>query len=111
MFQRILLAWPSDAPPRRALEVARSLAETYAAELAVCCLGDGAAAARAALGAHAAVASLPRPHADRELLRYAHEHAFDLLVVGRRRAGEPLPRRLVDRAALRVLIVPEEPAG
>src|SRR5579884_3340510 len=43
MFQRVLLAWPSDAPPRRALEVARSLAETYAAELAVCCLVDRAA--------------------------------------------------------------------
>jgi hypothetical protein len=107
MFQRILLAWPHDQPPQRSLELARSLADAYDAELTVCCLGDGAVEAQAAAGAEALVASLPAAHGDRELLRYAHEHAFDLLVVGRVHENEPLPRKLIESASLPVLVVAE----
>jgi hypothetical protein len=107
MFQRILLAWPTDTPPRRSLEVARSLADSYDAELTVCCLGDGAVEAQAAAGADAVVATLPAAHGDRELLRYAHEHAFDLIVVGRVHEHESLPRHLVESASPPVLIVAE----
>jgi hypothetical protein len=108
MFQRILLAWPHDTPPTKSLELARSLAEVYDAELTVCCLGNGAVEAQAAAGADAVVDSLPAAHADRELLHYAHEHAFDLLVIGRVSEDEPLPRRVIDWASLPVLVVAEE---
>ena len=109
MFQRVLLAWPHDRPPRRSLELARSLADAYDAELVVCCLGDGAVEAQAAAGPDVVVESLPAAHGDRELLRYAHAHAFDLLIVGRVRENEPLPRQLIERASMPVLVVAEEP--
>jgi hypothetical protein len=109
MFHRILLAWPHDTPPTRSLQVARSLAEVYDAELTVCCLGDGTVEAQAAAGADAVVESLPAGHADRDLLHYAHEHAFDLLVIGRMSEAEHLPRQLIDWASLPVLVVAEEP--
>lgn len=109
MFHRILLAWPHDAPPTRSLDVARSLAEVYDAELTVCCLGNGAVEAQAAAGPEVLVESLPAARADRELLRYAHRHAFDLLVIGRVGENEPLPRRVIDWAWLPVLVVVEEP--
>ena len=109
MFQRILLAWPHDTPPTRSLQVAQSLADTYGAELTVCCLGNGAVEARAAAGADATIESLPAAHADRELLHYAHKHAFDLLVIGRVHQDEPLPRRVIGWASLPVLVVAEEP--
>jgi nucleotide-binding universal stress UspA family protein len=109
MFHRILLAWPRDTPPTRSLLVARSLAEVYDAELTVCCLGDGAVEAQAAAGADVVVESLPAGHVDRELLQYAHEHAFDLLVIGRAREAEHLARQVIDWASLPVLVVAEEP--
>jgi len=108
MFQRILLAWHADRPPREALDVASSLADAYEAELAVCCIGDGAVEAQAAVGTDATVTSVPIAHADRELLRYAHAHGFDLLVVGRTDENEPLPRRLIEWASMPVLVVAEE---
>jgi hypothetical protein len=109
MFQRILLAWQHQTPPLKSLELARSLAEVYAAELTICCLGNGAVEAQAAAGADVVVESLPDGHADRDLLHYAHEHAFDLLVIGRVSETEQLPRRVIDRASLPVLVVAEEP--
>lgn len=45
-----MLAWPHDQPPQRSLELARSLADAYEAELAICCLGNGAVEAQAAAG-------------------------------------------------------------
>ena len=110
MFQRILLAWQHDQPPQQSLELARSLADAFDAELTVCCLGDGAVEAQAAVGAEAEVASLPATDGDRELLRFAHEHAFDLLVVGRVRENVPFPRKLIESASLPVLVVAEESA-
>jgi len=110
MFQRILLAWHADRPPRRSLDVAGSLADAYDAELAVCCIGDGTVEAQAAAGPDALVTSVPAAHADRELLRYAHAHGFDLLVIGRAREDEPLPRRLIEWASMPVLVVAEEDA-
>ncbi len=110
MFQRILLAWPSGRPPGRSLELARELADAYDAELTVCCLGDGIVAAQAAAGAEAQVVSRPAWHSARELVRYAHEHAFDLLVVGRVRDEAPSPGGLIESASLPLLVVPEEEA-
>ena len=110
MFHRILLAWPHDTPPMRSLQVAQSLADVYDAELTVCCLGNGAIEAQAAAGTDAVVESLPAGHhPDRELLHYAHAHAFDLLVLGRASENEQLPRRVIDWASLPVLVVAEEP--
>jgi nucleotide-binding universal stress UspA family protein len=106
VFQRILLAWPLEQPPRTALDVARSLADAYETELAVCCLGAAASEARAAVGRDVPVEVLPAAHAARELVRYAHEHAFDLLVVGRVSEEDPLPRRLAEWAPMPVLVVP-----
>jgi hypothetical protein len=110
MFQRVLLAWSHDHPPRRSLDLARSLADAYDAELVICCLGNDALEAQAAAGPEIAVTTLPVAHGGRELLRYAHEHAFDLLVVGRVRENEPLPRQLIERSSVPVLVVAEEPA-
>lgn len=109
MFQRILLAWPHDQPPRKSLELAQSITTVYGAELTICCLGNGAVEAQAAAGAEAVVDSLPAAHPDRALLHYAHEHAFDLLIVGRVEEGEQLPRRLIDGASVPVLVVAEDP--
>jgi nucleotide-binding universal stress UspA family protein len=105
MFQRILLTWREDAPSDRALALARSLADVYGAELAVCSLGTVVQAAREAAGPEAAIEEIPTGHADRELLRYAHAHGFDLLVIARAHEGEQLPQRLIDRASLPVLVV------
>jgi hypothetical protein len=105
MFRRILLAWPEDAPPQRSLEFARTLADSYEAELIVCCLGDGAIEAQAAV-VDARVETLPKRHAEREILHYAHGHGFDLLVVGRLdNAG--FIREVLERASLPVLVVAE----
>lgn len=109
MFQRILLAWRPEPAPRTGLAAARSLADACEAELAVCCIGAAASEARAAVGRDVSVEVLPAAHADRELVRYAHEHAYDLLVVGKTLENDPLPRRLVERASVPVLIVPCEP--
>ena len=108
MFQRILIAWPQDRPPGRSLRIARELANAYDAELTVCCLGDGAVAAQAAVGAEAQIVSRPAGNEARELLRYAHEHAFDLLVVGRAHDEEPSPGRLIESASLPLLVVLED---
>jgi hypothetical protein len=108
MFQRVLLAWDPRQPPRRSLDVAESFAGAYDAELAVCCLGGGTVEAQAAVGPDASIATIPSAHVERELLRYAHAHGFDLLVVGRVGAQAELPRRLIEWASLPVLVVAEE---
>jgi hypothetical protein len=110
MFQRILLVWRHDEPPTRSLEIAQSLAEEYDAELVICCVGNGEIEAQAAVGSETLIESLPLRHGGRELLRYAHAHAFDLLVVGRVHANEREPRDLIEWASLPVLVVAEEQA-
>jgi hypothetical protein len=110
MFQRILLAWSQPKPPDGAVRIARELAREYEAQLVVCCIGDGLAEARAAVGAEADVESLPARHGARELLHYAYEHAFDLVVVGRRASHDRLPEELVAAAAMPVLVVGEAAA-
>lgn len=109
MFRRILLAWPEDAPPQRSLEFARTLADTYEAELAVCCLGDAAIEAQAAV-VDARIETLPTKHAEREILHYAHGHGFDLLVIGRSE-NTSLVREVLERASLPVLVVAETLPG
>jgi hypothetical protein len=109
MFRRILLVWLHDGPALRSLDVARALAGAFDAELTICCLGDDALDAQAAAGPDARVQTIRGTHADRELLDFAHEHGFDLLVIGRGQRNEPLPRRLIDRASLPVLVVGDSP--
>jgi len=107
MFQRILLAWEHDNPPSASLEAARALADAYRAELTVCCFGDDTVEAQAAAGADAFIEALSPQHAARELAAYAHEHGFDLLVVGRRKGHHVLGRHLVDDVSCPVLVVTE----
>jgi len=108
MFQRVLLAWDPRKPPRRSVDVAAALADTYDAELAVCCIGDGTVEAQAAVGPDVSIATVPSSHVERELLRYAHDHGFDLLIVGRAHDSDQLPQRLIEWASLPVLVVVEE---
>jgi nucleotide-binding universal stress UspA family protein len=110
MFQRILLAWPEPDPPARALALARELAEEYAAQLVVCCLGDEATKAQAAVGAEIQVESVSARHGTREALDYAHEHGFDLLVVGRIPGRGGLAGELISQTAIPVLVVAESAA-
>jgi len=109
MFRRVLLAWSEGAPPDRSLELARALADSYEAELVVCCLGEGAIEAQTA-AVDARIETLPAKHAERELLHYAHGHGFDLLVIGRL-LNDTFIREVLERASLPVLVVSEASAG
>lgn len=108
MFERILLVWEHDNPPNASLRAARSLADAFHAELTVCCFGDVTVEARAAAGADAFIEVLSPRHADEELARYAHEHAFDLVVLGRK-GDDPhlLGRRLLDVVSCPILVAAE----
>ena len=140
MFERLLLAWDGSPPAQRALDVAIGLARRYGAEIIAASVAhspahaeteedrsESVAAARRFLeGSFARV----RDRAERagvavehviiegeepadDLVRYAHEHGFDLVVAGhhrgRRRPGRlvlhGLADRLVAHADLPVLIV------
>lgn len=107
MIQRILLAWEHDNPPDASLRAARSLADAYQAELTVCCFGDDTVEAQAAAGADAFIEALSPEHAAEQLAHYAHEHGFDLLVIGRKPGEHLLGRRLLDDVSCPVLVVAE----
>jgi len=108
MFQQILLAWEHDNPPHASLEAARTLADAYRAELTVCCFGEDTVVAQAAAGADAYIEALSPEHAAEQLARYAHEHGFDLLVIGRRPGQHLLGRHLLDDVTCPVLVVTED---
>lgn len=139
MFQRLLLAWDGSPPAQRALDLAVDIARRYGAEIVAVSVAhspthaeteedrlESVAAARAFLEESFARV---RDRAERagvaveqviiegeqpadDLVRYAHEHGFDLVVAGhhrgRRRPGRlvlhGLADRLVAHADLPVLI-------
>jgi nucleotide-binding universal stress UspA family protein len=141
MFQRILLAWDGSAVARRALDVAIDLTRRYEAELVVVSIAyspahaethadrdESAAAARRYLEDgfeqvrdRAERAGVEVDHQILEgdapadvLLRYTHDHGFDLLVAGHHhdaRAGRLLLRgvaqQLVSSSPVPVLVVGE----
>jgi nucleotide-binding universal stress UspA family protein len=141
MFQRILIAWDGSRPARRALDVAVDLARRYQAEIVAVSVahspGHAETEADRAESVDAARAYLTasfadvRDRADRigvpleqvviegdhpadDLLGYAHEHGFDLVVAGHhrgRRGGRVLFHGLVDRlvaaGTITVLVVSE----
>jgi nucleotide-binding universal stress UspA family protein len=142
MFQRLLLAWDGSPPARRALDLAIDLARRYGAEIVAVSVAHSPAHAETeedrresveaarrfleqsflAVRDRASRAGVPveqvileseaREPAD-DLIRYAHEHGFDLVVAGhhrgRRRPGRLVLRDLADRlvahADLPVLLV------
>lgn len=141
MFQRILIAWDGSRPAQRAFAVALDLARRYDAELCAVSVAHSPAHAETeddrlesveAARRHL-VESLARvrDRADRigvpleqvviegdhpadDLLRYAHEHGFDLLVAGHHRETRPgrlllhgLIERLVAACSIPVLVVGE----
>lgn len=141
MFQRILIAWDGSEVARRALDLAVDLARRYDAELVAASVArspthaeteadraESAQAARAHLeetfgrvrdradriGVALEHVVIEGDHAAQDLLDYAHEHGFDLLVVGhhrRTRGGRLLlhgvPQALIDAAELPIMIVGE----
>jgi nucleotide-binding universal stress UspA family protein len=141
MFLRILLAWDGSPPATRALDMAVDLARRYDAEVVAGSVAhspthaeteaDRAESVDAARRYLTETFAEVRDRADRvgvplehvvlegdhpaeDLLAYAHEHGFDLIVAGHHhgsRAGRfllhGLAERLVDRAVLPLLIVTE----
>ncbi len=141
MFHRILIAWDGSRPARRALDLAVDHARRYQAEVVAVSVAyspghaeteadrvESVDAARAylletlaAVRDRADRVGVPLEHVvvegDRpaeSLLRYAHEHGFDLVVAGRHRrsrAGRVLlhgvAERLVSSSDIPVLVVGE----
>jgi nucleotide-binding universal stress UspA family protein len=144
MFHRILLAWDGSRPARHALDTAVDLARRYDADIVALSVAhapahaetreDRAESAEAAREHLAGTLADVRDRADRvgvplehvvlegdhpaeEILAYAHEHGFDLVVVGRHRTGRAgrlllheLAERLARQGIVPVLIV-GEPEG
>lgn len=142
MIQRILLGWDGSPPAKRALDIAVDLARRYDAEIVAVSVAYSPAHAETEddrlESVHAARRYLTetldavRDRADRigvdlehvviegihpseEIANYAHEHGFDLVVVGhhrRRRAGRfllhGLAERLLRSADMPVLVVGED---
>ena len=144
MFQRILLAWDGSNAARRALDVAVDLARRYEAEIVAASVAHSPAhaeteadrlesveAARRYLeeslkkvrdradrvGVRLEHAIIEGDHPPDDLLAYAHDHAFDLVVAGHHhqsRAGRVVLHGFAERLALAgtipVLII-GEPGG
>jgi nucleotide-binding universal stress UspA family protein len=141
MFQRLLLAWDGSPPARRALDLAIDVARRYGAEIVAASVAHSPAHAETEEDRRESVEAArrfleesflyARDRADRagvsleqviiegedhepadDLIRYANEHGFDLVVAGhhrgRRRPGRlvlhGLADRLVAHADLPVLI-------
>jgi nucleotide-binding universal stress UspA family protein len=127
MFQRILVGWDGSELAQCALSMAVDVALTYEAEVVAASVvtpsGD-AHSLRAALDLacevrgddvevqHEVVAGRNPAH---DLLGYAHEHGFDLLIIGHHRHARPggimlhgMAERLLSAAALPILVVGSE---
>lgn len=145
MFQQILIAWDGSRPARRAFDNALDMARRYEAELVAISVAyspahaetdsDRAESVDAArqyleetftsLEDRARRVGVPLDHiviegdnpAD-DIVNYAHQHGFDLVVVGHhrnRRAGRfflhGLAERMIAHAAMPVMVISEEANG
>jgi nucleotide-binding universal stress UspA family protein len=143
MIQQILIAWDGSPPARYALDIAIDLARRYDAELVAASVAHSPAQAETeadrvesidaarlyleesfrSVADRAERVGVPLEHVVIEgespaenILRYAHEHGIDLLVVGHhrsRRAGRfllhGLAQRMIATAEMPVLVVSHEP--
>jgi len=143
MLQQILVAWDGSRPARRAYEFALDLARRYDAELTVISVAhspahaeteaDRAESVDAARQYLAETFAAVRGQAERvgvnldhliiegdnpaaDILRHAHEHGFDLVVIGHhrnRRTGRfllhGLAERMIADAPMPVLVVANDP--
>lgn len=139
MFQQILIAWDGSRPAELAFDVALDLARRYQADLVAASVahspahaetaGDRAESVDAARQYLEETFARVRDRADRagvpiehvviegdepaaDLLAYAHEHGFDLVVVGHHRSRLPgrfllhgLAERTIATADIPVLVV------
>lgn len=139
MFQQILIAWDGSRPAERAFDVAVDIARRYQADLVAASVahspahaetaGDRAESVGAARRYLEETFDRVRDRAERvgvsieqvviegdnppdDLLRYAHEHGFDLLVVGHHRSRVPgrfllqgLAERTIATADIPILVV------
>jgi nucleotide-binding universal stress UspA family protein len=142
MIQQILIAWDGSPPARHALDLAIDFARRYEAELVAASVAHSPAhaeteadraesvdAARTYLeetlisvADRASRVGVPLEHViiegdnpAEDILRYAHEHGIDLIVVGHhrnRRTGRFLlhgvAERMIAHAEIPVLVVSEE---
>lgn len=147
MFRRLLLAWDGSPPAHRALDLAIDLARRYGANVVAVSVAHLPSHAETEEDRRESVEAARRfleqsfvevrDRADRagvqleqvivegetepadDLIRYAHEHGFDLIVAGhhrgRRRPGRVvlhgLAERLVAHADLPVLITGDDDRG
>lgn len=142
MFQLILIAWDGSRPAERAFDLAIDLARRYGSDVVAASVahspahaeteGDRAESVDAARKYLEETFDLVRDRADRagvsveqaiiegdepaiDILRFAHEHAFDVVVVGHHRNTRPgrfllhgLAERLIASASVPVLVVADE---
>jgi nucleotide-binding universal stress UspA family protein len=143
MLQQILIAWDGSRPARRAFDSALDLARRYEAELVAVSVahspahaeteGDRTESVDAArkyleetfgslddrarrIGVSLDHVVIEGDHPADDILGYAHEHGFDLVVVGHHRNRRPgrfflhgLAERMIAHAAMPVLVVSDEP--
>lgn len=141
MLQQILIVWDGSRPARRAFDTALDLARRYDAELVGVSVAHSPAhaetesdrtesvdAARQYLEQtfstvedRAERVGVPLEHViiegnnpPEDILRYAHDHGFDLVVVGHHRNRRPgrfllhgLSERMIAQAQMPVLVVTE----
>lgn len=144
MFQEILIAWDGSRPSVRAFDLALDLARRYEADIVAASVAHSPAHAETDSDRAESVDAATRylretfehflDRADRagvdvrqeiiagdhpvdDLLGYAREHGFDLVVVGHHRSRRPgrfflhgVAERLIASAEVPVLVVSEEPA-
>jgi nucleotide-binding universal stress UspA family protein len=142
MFQLILIAWDGSRPAERAFDLAVDIARRYDGELVAASVAHSPAHAETESDRSESVSAartyleetfdLVRDRADRagvpveqaiiegndpasDILRFAHEHAFDVVIVGHHRNSRPgrfllhgLAERLIASAAVPVLVVSDE---
>lgn len=116
MFQTVLLAWEERHESPRARELASEIVDRYEAELVVGLLvpaGSGGAPAMTDSDGLFRV-TIPYRHVARDVAAFAHEHGYDLIVVGHhppershRVFTHDIARELVDLADIPVLVVAE----
>jgi nucleotide-binding universal stress UspA family protein len=141
MFHRILLAWDGSKPARHALDVAIDLARRYDADIVAISVAYSPAHAETSEDMNESVEAARehlqgtleslRDRADRvgvelehviiegdhpsdQIVAYAHEHGFDLVVTGRHKIGRAgrlllhgLAERFAEKSDIAVLIVGE----